>query len=107
MAIEYVQSLAKSSFEKLPIHVDFGDVLQPGESVSSRLVTAFDSSGTDITSTLVASGTTAAYGDTSTGITVMLAAAGTDGTDTYVQFKATCSSGAIYGKTVKVRIKSD
>ena len=50
-----MNSFVKQPNEKIPVSVDFTDVIGTTESIESLTVSAYDSAGTDVTSTMIVS----------------------------------------------------
>ena len=90
----------KQPDEQYPISVDYSNILGDGETISAKDVKAYDSSDTDVTSTLIDSSTI--VGETIKAVVK----AGTSGQNYKITFKATTSDSNIYEDDVTMRVVS-
>ena len=89
----------KQPSEEFTIAVDFSGDLDTGETLDSAVVTATDSAGTDVTSTIVAS-------DAVSGSTwAVRVRAGTAGQDYKITVTATTSDSQVYEHEVTMRVR--
>lgn len=98
MATIYSRIFTKQPSEIYPISVDYSDVLDTGETISSESVTATDSAGTDVTATLIDS--TEISGSTIKAVIK----AGTTGNKYKLTFKATTSDSNLYEDDITMRV---
>lgn len=97
-----VEIINKQPAEKFYAGVDFGEVLEDGETINagSSTVTALDGS-TDVTSTLIESGSLSVSGGT---LSARLQN-GTAGTKYKVTFQAATSLGNLFEKDIRVTVQ--
>ena len=89
----------KQPSEEFTIALDFSGDLDTGETLSSAVVTATDSAGTDVTATIVVSD--AVSGDT----WAVRVQAGTAGSDYKITVVVTTSTGQVYEHEVMMRVR--
>ena len=95
------QFLNKHAAEKLNTFFDFADELTDGATISSKTVTATDSSGASATSTIVSSSAISG-----TQVTAVLHQ-GTSGQTYTVTFQATASDGEVLEKQLILRVNDN
>ena len=95
------QFINKHASEKLNHEFDFRDELTSGASISSRSVTALDSTGASATSTIVSSSAISG-----TKVTAVLQA-GTSGQTYRVTFQATASDAEVLEKVLVLRVNDN
>ena len=88
----------KQPSEIIPVEVDFQYIVNSTETITTLTVTAVDSAGTSVTSTIV--GDTSISGD----ICKAILKAGTDGSRYKATFKATTNEGNVYEEDVFMKV---
>ncbi|HYV60166.1 MAG TPA: hypothetical protein VFA62_08860 [Acidimicrobiia bacterium] len=91
----------KQPAERIAYSMDFGDRIQPSDSIASALVTARDkASGADRTTDLV-SGPNAVTGT----VVTQPIHAGIDGSKYIVTFQVTTTNGLVYEDELQIKVK--
>ena len=97
-----VIDVTKYAQEIIDQEVDFVDVLEGGESVSSGAVEAYNNEGTDVTSSLIPGGASVS----TTKVTYQIVAYGNAGEVFALYVLATLNTGEKIGQLLRVKLQS-